>query len=66
MFKVLADQEFSRRKRFHHVIDEEGNVKASFANMCDVFDWLYENGHVKFELKTEEATYSIDINSRWE
>ena len=62
MLTVLADMPFSRRQRFHHIVDSESNIKASFQTMTAVFDWLVANDELKIVLKTEEALYKLDIS----
>lgn len=62
MYQVITDQEFSRRKRFHHIADGDGKVVFSSHLIGSVFDWLYDAGHHQFILETEDAIYRLDIS----
>ena len=63
MYQVMTDGEFSRRKRFHHVLNEKGEIQFSSHLIGDVFDWLCEVEHFQFLLETQDAIYKVDIST---
>ncbi len=44
MFTIFPDCQLTRRKRVHWVIDDEGDVAFSSADLSDCIRWLYDRG----------------------
>lgn len=60
-YTLHTDVEFSRRKRLHHVVNDQGEPVWSGATVARAFLWLAEQGAYEFRLEGNAAGETFQV-----
>lgn len=66
MVNVYADCVITRRKRFHLIADETGQIIWRDRLWSRVIDWLLQNDHTECILHSEAGTFRMRLEAHSE
>jgi len=61
MLKIIADNQMTRRRRLHYILDDHENLLFTAPKFGDCLEWLWNNEHRKVIVEGEKGTYTLNL-----
>lgn len=62
MYTIYTDIQQTRRKRFHHVVDERGTILWSGQTVEGALEWIIDQGFDVFRIEGERKVFTIALS----